>query len=98
MPPVILWDIDGTLVRSRGGRVSLTAFIVALKHVAQFDGEFAYPTDAGGKTDEQIALEVLDLAQIARDHAERLLNDFREVYRVELERQRPRLLEDLRVL
>jgi phosphoglycolate phosphatase len=98
MPAAVLWDIDGTLIRSKGARVSLTAFLAALKDVAQHPEDFEYPTDAGGKTDEQIALEVLDLANVARHRAETLLSDFREAYRVELERHQHHLTEDLRVL
>lgn len=98
MPAAVLWDIDGTLVRSKGGRVSLSAFLKALKDTLQHPEDFEYPKDAGGKTDLQIALEVLDLAQVARDRAELLLSDFREAYRVELEQQRPNLVGDLRVL
>ena len=94
----VLWDIDGTLIRSKGGRVSLTAFLKALKDVAQHPDDFQYPSDAGGKTDPQIALEVLELATIARDRAELLLSEFHEAYRIELERQRPDLVGDLRVL
>ena len=98
MPPVILWDIDGTLVRSNGGRVSVTAFLNALKTAAAHPDDFDYPRDAGGKTDEQIALEVLALAKIAEDRALELLADFREYYRVELEREQHNLVGDLRVL
>jgi len=29
MPTVVLWDIDGTLVRSNGGRIAVTAFLRA---------------------------------------------------------------------
>ena len=98
MPPVILWDIDGTLVRTRGGRVSVTAFLNALKTAAAHPEDFDYPKDAGGKTDEQIALEVLALARIAEDRALDMLADFREHYRIELERERHNLVGDLRVL
>jgi len=98
MPPVILWDIDGTLVRSNGGRVSVTAFLNALKTAAAHPDDFDYPKDAGGKTDEQIALEVLALAKIAEDRALELLADFREYYRIELEREQHNLVGDLRVL
>ena len=98
MPPVILWDIDGTLVRSNGGRVSVTAFLNALKSAAAHPDDFDYPKDAGGKTDEQIALEVLALARITEDRALELLADFREYYRIELERERHNLVGDLRVL
>ncbi len=98
MPPVILWDIDGTLVRTKGGRVSVTAFLNALKTAAAHPDDFDYPKDAGGKTDEQIALEVLALARIAEDRALGMLADFREYYRIELERERRKLVGDLRVL
>ena len=96
--PVILWDIDGTLVRSNGGRVSVSAFIRALQLAAEHPSDFAYPKDAGGKTDEQIALEVLALAEFAEERALGLLADFREHYRRELDEQRHALVGDLRVL
>ena len=98
MPPVVLWDIDGTLVRSKGGRVSVTAFLSALREVGQIEGELPYPKDAGGKTDEQIALEVLLAAQIGDDHAAEILARFGAIYCSELERQRELLVGDLRVL
>src|SRR5438309_7774849 len=98
MLSVILWDIDGTLVRSRGGRVSVTAFLNALRDVGQIDGELPYPEDAGGKTDEQIALEVLLAAQIAEDRAAEMLSRFGPVYLSLLEAQRELLVGDLRVL
>src|SRR3977135_3452060 len=98
MPPLVLWDIDGTLVRSKGGRVSVTAFLWALREVGRLEGELPYPKDAGGKTDEQIALEVLIAAQIGDDHAAEILARFGATYCSELERQRELLVGDLRVL
>jgi phosphoglycolate phosphatase len=95
---VVLWDIDGTLVRGSGGRVSVTAFLRALSLASGIPDELPYPKDAGGKTDEQIALEVLLLASIAADRAAQLLPAFRAAYLAELESARDRLALDLRVL
>ena len=47
MAPVILWDIDGTLVRSNGGRVSLNAFLRAVRLAAELDSDLPYPPDLG---------------------------------------------------
>jgi phosphoglycolate phosphatase-like HAD superfamily hydrolase len=96
--PIILWDIDGTLLRSRGKRVSTQAFVRALQLACQLDGELVYPTDVGGKTDAQIALEVMLAAALSEDRAVPLLPDFSAAYCRELELNRALLLEDLRVL
>jgi phosphoglycolate phosphatase len=98
VPTVVLWDIDGTLIRSRGGRVSVSAFLRALSSASSLPGELPYPKDSGGKTDEQIALEVLLLASIAEEHATQLLPAFRVAYLELLENERHRLVQDLRVL
>src|SRR5260370_11934599 len=98
MFPVVVWDTDGTLVRTRGGRVSVTAFLNALREVSQIEGELPYPKDAGGKTDEQIAVEVLLAAQIAEEQAADMLSRFGPVYFSLLEAQRELLVGDLRVL
>jgi phosphoglycolate phosphatase len=98
MLPVVLWDIDGTLIRSRGGRVSVTAFLNALREVGQIEGDLPYPKDAGGKTDQQIALEVLLAAQVAEAHAGEMLLRFGPIYVSMLEAQRELLVGDLRVL
>jgi phosphoglycolate phosphatase len=95
---LILWDIDGTLVRGKGGRVSSTAFMQALKVVGNLAEELSYPGDAHGKTDAQIALEVLAAAQIADGEATALLASFSQAYLAALEGQRERLLGDLEVL
>lgn len=52
---LVLWDIDGTLVH--GGGHGRDAFDVALRKVV---GKPAMPVDMGGRTDPQIALELLD--------------------------------------
>jgi len=97
VPTVVLWDIDGTLVRGRGGRVSVDAFLRALSEASGLPGGLPYPKDAGGKTDEQIAMEVLLAASIAEDRATQLLPAFRDAYLVHLTQERDRLAADLRV-
>src|SRR5207302_1581211 len=66
---IILWDIDGTLVRSNGGRVAVNAFLRALCLSCQLEHELPYPYDSAGKTDPQIALEILAAASIAESRA-----------------------------
>ncbi|HLZ21158.1 MAG TPA: haloacid dehalogenase-like hydrolase [Ktedonobacterales bacterium] len=95
---VVLWDVDGTLVRARGGRVSVNAFLRALSLASGLPEGLPYPKDAGGKTDEQIALEVLLLASIAEDRAMALLPAFRDAYLALLHKERDGLSLDLRVL
>src|SRR6185437_13552573 len=95
---VVLWDIDGTLIRSDGGRVSVDAFLRALGSVSNLPDGLPYPTDAGGKTDAQLALEVLLAAAIEPERAAELLPAFRDAYLLDLEGQRARLTHDLRVL
>lgn len=100
LPTVVLWDIDGTLVRSNGGRVSVNAFLRALRLAAELgvDAYVPYPKDSGGKTDEQIALEILLSLDVAEDAALEMLPAFRSGYLRELEEVREQLMPDLRVL
>src|SRR5712691_5142201 len=98
MPIVVLWDIDGTLVRSNGGRVSVTAFLRALRQTCDLPEEPAYPKNAGGKTDTQLALEVLAAAPIADERAAELLTGFSAAYLTELQADQASLTTDLRVL
>lgn len=95
---IVLWDIDGTLVRSRERRVAVNAFLRALQMVAELPHGLPYPTDSGGKTDEQIALEVLLSSEVAEDTALSLLPSFRQTYLRELDRDRELLVADQRVL
>lgn len=96
--PVVLWDIDGTLVRSRGARVSTRAFVRALRQVAHLPDELVYPTDAGGKTDAQIAREMLVALAVKDAHAPEFLARFGAAYLGELERDPALLADDLLVL
>jgi phosphoglycolate phosphatase-like HAD superfamily hydrolase len=95
---VVLWDIDGTLVRSREKRVAVNAFLRALQMTAELPDHMPYPKDSGGKTDEQIALEVLLSSDVAEETALSLLPSFRESYLAELERDRELLMADQHVL
>jgi phosphoglycolate phosphatase-like HAD superfamily hydrolase len=98
MAPVILWDIDGTLVRSNGGRVSLNAFLRAVQRAAELDSDLPYPPDLGGKTDQQIVFEVLAALDIAEDRATEIVARFGAVYLSELEQHTELLTSDLRIL
>jgi phosphoglycolate phosphatase len=95
---IILWDIDGTLVRGKGGRVSVGAFTRALQRASQLETEVVYPKNVAGKTDAQIALEVLIAAAVAETDAHALLPAFGAAYLAELEQLRAELLEDMLVL
>jgi phosphoglycolate phosphatase len=96
--PVVLWDIDGTLVRSNGGRVAVSAFLRALRLSCRLEDDLPYPKDSAGKTDRQIALDMLAAASIGEAQADRILKVFGETYLSELLHQRDALITDLRVL
>ena len=98
MIPVVLWDIDGTLVRGRGQRITLRAFVDALELASQLTG-LKYPKDSHGKTDLQIAGEMLAQAEaVTHSDAERVLLEFAETYLQHVQAQRERLMDDLEVL
>jgi phosphoglycolate phosphatase len=92
---LILWDIDGTILRS--GRAVSEAYERALRHVYRLEGEIAR-ISYGGKTDGQIALETLALHDLAEENVLLLLDTFRETYTAEIEAVRQRMVEDVRVL
>lgn len=95
---IVLWDIDGTLVRSNGAGVAVNAFLRALCTSSQVLNELPYPEDSAGKTDLQIALEILTSASIAESRAGQALSIFPEHYLSELQGQRQALISDLCVL
>ena len=94
-PRLILWDVDGTLLRSKGA--SVRAYLRALRAVYQLEGELARVT-MHGKTDGQIALELLAHHDHTEEQALELLDRFREAYVAELEAARSELAADLVVL
>lgn len=68
----MLWDVDGTLLRTNG--VAQRAFDVAAEHVLGRPPG-AHEVRMSGKTDPLIALEILVFAGMAEDEARRRLPD-----------------------
>ena len=81
MPRLILWDIDGTLVR--GGRIAIEAYDRALRAVYGIEGDLAR-VDTSGKTDWQITLETLALHGYSTDAAIGSLGALFTAYAIEL--------------
>lgn len=92
---LVLWDIDGTLVR--GGRTLIEAYNRALRAVYALSDEVAHISTAG-KTDPQIAVETLALHGLTADQAFARLEEFRDVYAREVETVREGIAADLIVL
>ena len=95
MRRLVLWDIDGTLVR--GGKAVVEAYDSALRAIYRLEGEIARVATAG-MTDGQIALETLARHGLAEEAALSLLDDFRAAYSGQLEQIKHRMAEDLEVL
>jgi phosphoglycolate phosphatase-like HAD superfamily hydrolase len=66
----ILWDIDGTLVRA--GAIARIAFDRAIAHALDLES-VEHAIQMSGKTDPQIALEILDFLGVAEADAHRHL-------------------------
>src|SRR5579864_4698158 len=95
---IVLWDIDGTLVRGKGGRVSVNAFTRALRQVSHLQEQLTYPENAAGMTDRGIALQALAAASVDETQAQAILNELSVAYLVEMEADKHKLLADLLVL
>ena len=95
---LILWDIDGTLLRSKGARVTGKAFLRALKLASNAADDLVYPKDAHGNTDTQIALDILTASLRLDGDATAVLKVFGQAYVADLEGQRQSLLDDIEVL
>lgn len=92
--PLVLWDIDGTLVRSNG---ALTEYVLrALREVYTIaePARIAY----GGKTDQQIVIETLAMHDINEARALAGFALFSERYRQLIEQATPDLPQSLQVL
>lgn len=92
---LVLWDIDGTLVR--GGQTLIEAYNRALRAVYALTDEVARISTAG-KTDPQIAIETLALHGLDADQAFARLEEFHDVYAREVEAAREGIAADLIVL
>lgn len=91
----MLWDVDGTLLRTNG--VAQRAFDVAAEHVL---GRRPGPHEVrmSGKTDPLIALEILLFAGLAEEEARRLLRRVVERLEAELEGARDLVREQGHVM
>lgn len=95
MPPLLLWDIDGTLMRGNGTVVRL--FTQALREIYDLPAEIKR-IDYGGKTDGQIALETLALHEIDEQRALAELPRFSSRYHELMTAVAHELHESLRLL
>jgi len=76
-PPIVLWDIDGTLLRA--AKAGTRSFVSALHTIAGAE----WPTaklDFGGRTDPKIAEMILEAAGCDLDLAPRLLAQVQAEY------------------
>jgi phosphoglycolate phosphatase-like HAD superfamily hydrolase len=92
---LVLWDVDGTLMNSRGAIRS--ARVKALRSVYGLDGEIKRVT-GGGMTDPQLTLETMVLHGWTEEAALEHLNAFRDAYLEGLEAAKATLAADLEVL
>src|SRR5688500_13192379 len=95
MATLVLWDIDGTLLKGRS--VGTAAFNRALHEIYELDRAPAL-IEYGGKTDPQIALEVLALHDLAEDAALDRLERFHEHYTGLVQTEFDQLKAGIRVL
>jgi phosphoglycolate phosphatase-like HAD superfamily hydrolase len=92
---LVLWDVDGTLMNSRGAVRHARAR--ALRTVYGIEGEILRVA-GGGMTDPQLTLETVALHGWAEAAALEHLDAFRDAYLVGLEQARASLAADLAVL
>ncbi len=95
MRPLVLWDIDGTLMRGDG--TVIAQFLRALGDVYELPGEIRR-IEYGGKTDGQIVLETLALHEMDEAAALEKLPRFGERYHMLMSELEHRLHEILRLL
>ncbi len=95
MPGLVLWDIDGTMVR--GGRAVAEAYRRALIATYQIEGELAL-VNAAGMTDRQIALDMLAHHGLGEAEVFARLEAFHTLYLEEVELVQEQLSAELAVL
>ena len=92
---LILWDVDGTLTMS--GEAAQRAFDLAVASVVGHDPS-GHGVHMSGKTDPQIALEIMAAIDMAEDEAKRLLPSVLEGLVEELEAAEDTIRQHGRVL
>lgn len=92
---LILWDVDGTLVRSR--KLVADAYIRSIVQVYELT-EALREVAWSGKTDSQIVLEALALHGWDKDAAIARLDAFQEQYVAALHEIRGQLADDMPIL
>jgi phosphoglycolate phosphatase len=92
---LVLWDIDGTLIRAR--ELVGETWDRALATVYQLEGELKR-VEMAGKTDSQIVLEMMALHGWVEDAASSHLDAFRETYEAGLHEIREILADHIDVL
>lgn len=95
MPPLVLWDIDGTLIRT--GPAVATAFNTALCAVYEL-AEEPHRISFAGKTDRQIVVEVLQHHAIDEAVALERLAYFERHYHELVQAVAAEVAHDLRVM
>lgn len=95
MARLILWDIDGTLIR--GARATARAFTAALSRVYELT-EPIIPISYGGKTDGQIVRETMALHRLEEAQVLERLPAFEEAYLAEVLRAAEHLRREIAVL
>ena len=94
MNPLVLWDVDGTLIV--GGPAGRLAFADALSDVLGIDVPPRHLPKMAGKTDPQIALEILEELGVAAPEAH--LGAIEAALERALHRREPQLRTEGRVL
>lgn len=93
MPPLLLFDIDGTLLRGDGGQRA----IARLGH-ARFGSSFRADVEFAGCLDSQITLAIAEANGVPRDQALAERDTFRDAYLEELEAELARRPEGAMIL
>ena len=95
-PPVLFWDIDGTLLTT--GRAGMFAWNDAVKELTGRDFDLKTAIRTPGFTDHQIAEKTFDVLGMDADTArvDRLVRRYEELLPVSLPRRQGRVLDNVR--
>lgn len=93
MPPLLLFDIDGTLLHGDGGQRA-----IARLGYARFGESFRADVEFAGCLDSQITLAIAEANGVPREQALAERDTFRDAYLEELEAELSRRPEGARIL